>query len=685
MPGPFRFLPFFLCLIAFLPSRGAVPDTIKLEGVTVSVIPFQENRAEATGSLHSMALDNIDQLQVIDPSELMNRVPGVFMASGSYSTNRLTIRGIGSRTPYSSNRIRTYLDEIPLNTGDGVSTLEDIEMAGIGTIDILKGPSSALYGSGLGGVLVLQPYYPDRLGFNVSIASEFGSFGTSRSLLSATYKQNNTAVHAIFSHAASAGYRENSKFGRSNIFLNARYFGDRTRISFIFSLTNLYGQIPSSLNEEDFLENPEKAAGNWLAIEGYEQYIRLLSGLKLQSDLAEKLVNSFVVFAGSKDPYESRPFNILDDRSVSAGVRDYIMWDMGSLKLKAGVEYYYEWYDWKIYETNEGEQGALESQQRENRQYLNGFAFLKWEAAENFIVDAGLNLNVLNYKLETIFRDDSLDNSGSYSYDPVFSPRIGMNYRYRPDHYFFAAAGHGFSAPSLEETLLPEGMVNTELRPESGWNIEIGTRGRLWNKRVNYELAFYTIFLDDLLVTERITEEIFTGKNAGSARNSGLEFLAHVRLTENDAPGSFMSRITTGLTLSDNRFRDFVDEGEDYSGKHLPGIPGTILHVSAFNTIKNFDTRLQYRYTGAQWLTDGNEEAYGGYHLLNFRLSWKKGFTTIPFALEVYGGIKNILDTHYASMLLVNAPAFGSNSPRYYYPGLPRQFFGGFVLSFLSK
>jgi len=50
--------------------------------------------------------------------------------------------------------------------------------------------------------------------------------------------------------------------------------------------------------------------------------------------------------------------------------------------------------------------------------------------------------------------------------------------------------------------------------------------------------------------------------------------------------------------------------------------------------------------------------------------------------LGIYFGINNISDNHYASMLVVNAIGFGNNEPRYYYPGLPGNIYGGVQLMF---
>jgi len=46
------------------------------------------------------------------------------------------------------------------------------------------------------------------------------------------------------------------------------------------------------------------------------------------------------------------------------------------------------------------------------------------------------------------------------------------------------------------------------------------------------------------------------------------------------------------------------------------------------------------------------------------------------FDIGISAGVNNLLDTDYASMILVNAGSFGGNTPRYFYPGLPINAFG---------
>ena len=664
-----------------LQETSSLQDTLSLQDVTISVIPFQEKYGEATGGIVTISTGEQNVRHTINAADLINQAPGVYMASGTYNTNRLVIRGVGSRTPYHSNRIRAYLDDIPLTSGDGVTSLEDLDVLGIGSIEILKGPSSALYGSGLGGVVRLNSPYPRKDGFTAATVHTLGSFRTLKNGFHAGYKGDRLALFTGLSRSHSDGYRENSTYTRSNAFLSARYFGRRNTLSFTLNLVDLTAQIPSSLSESDFLEHPRKAAGNWLAIEGHETYLKVLGGLKLETDISRRLENRLVLFSTFRDPYESRPFNILDDRFYNLGFRETFQVDLSDLQIQTGMEYFYEWVDWQIYETENGEQGRLLSDHGERRQYMNTFLYVHWKPSGRLVLDAGLNANLLRYDLESHFNADTADHSGRYRYSPVLSPRLGISYNHTPGHYVYFSAGHGFSAPSLEETLLPEGNINTALKPETGWNLEVGGRGMLLQNTLQYDATLYAVYLNNLLVTERVAEDIFTGVNAGSALNSGFEFRGSFRPRSLwDVPLS--PEATLGVTLSRNRFVEFIDEGTDHSGNNLPGIPGGILHAALSGSLQAFEMDLQYRYTGSQWMDDANTGSYHGYHLVNIQLGWSLDLKSIPVEMELTAGIRNLVDTHYASMILVNAPSFGGTPARPYYPGLPRRVHAGFSIRY---
>jgi iron complex outermembrane receptor protein len=71
-------------------------------------------------------------------------------------------------------------------------------------------------------------------------------------------------------------------------------------------------------------------------------------------------------------------------------------------------------------------------------------------------------------------------------------------------------------------------------------------------------------------------------------------------------------------------------------------------------------------------MRDDNTLFTNAYQLANLMAGYEKSFNKISVSLS--SGIQNLFDTHYASMILINATGSGNQSPRYYYPGLPRNY-----------
>lgn len=672
-----------LCLLlTAVLQLQAQPDTINLQDVTISVTPFEQRLSKATGSLSILQPLPGDATLTFNIADEINTAPGVFMASGTHTTNRLTIRGIGSRTPYNSNRIRAYFEEIPLTNGDGVSTIEDIDMLGISRVEILKGPASAMYGSGLGGVVRLKAMLPAENGFTATITGGTGSYHKQKYGIHAGWKKNTTSLTLGLARSASDGFRENNRYERNNMFLHGKTGAPGNQLTFNLLVTDLFAQIPSSLNAEDFSSAPWKAASNWLAIEGFEEYTRITAGAGWKYIVNDKWENHVTLFTAWQDPYESRPFNILDDQSFFAGIRESLQYHAGELNIQAGFELFSEFYEWEIVETFSGTPGALQLQNTEVRRYGNLFGHAAWSPVEKLNVEAGLNFNLLEYRLQTKFHIDGTDQSGQYSYRPVLSPRLGINYHLTGDHFLHVSAGHGFSAPSLEETLLPEGLVNPDLLPETGWNTDIGIRGWTPSDRWFYDLAVYSIFLQNMLVTERTAEEVFTGINAGNARLTGVELFSRFDLSPVPGSSPWEYLLTTSVSLNSNRFTSFIDDGTDRSGNVLPGIPAQVIHARLRTTFREMlGLTVESLYSGRQFLDDANSLSYDGHIITHARAAWTLRPDNLPFSIQINMGVNNLFNTSYASMILINAPSFGGAAPRHYYPGMPRNFFAGVRLN----
>jgi iron complex outermembrane receptor protein len=518
-------------------------------------------------------------------------------------------------------------------------------------------------------------YTPEKSGNEGNIDLQYGSFNTLKAGASGTLNSGKARLWASLSHLNSDGYRENNEYSRTTLLSTARWMEQSWSVNATLLLVDVWGGIPSSLGKTMFEESPESAAPAWKAIEGYKEYSRAVASVSFNGKITQNLTGNLAIFGKYNDNYERRPFNNLDDQSLSGGVRGKIGYRTKKTELTAGVEWISEEYKWKLDKDN-----ILLNENSENRNHLNVFGIMYYKPVKELNISIAGAVNHITYKLTDEFPSNG-DQSGNRDFPTIVSPRLGINYAPGDIFSVYASAGHGFSLPSPEETLLPAGDVNPDIKPEQGWQYETGLRFDHPGKRIALEASLYWIELKDLLVTKRITEDIFTGINAGRTRHQGFELMLRSVVFEyNSFPGKLM--VDLGYSGSINKFIDFTDDSITYDGNILPGIPRQSVQMMlrwAFSKMFEFSTHMSY--PGDQYITDSNSLEYPGYFLGDIKLT-----TRVPLKqknlIQIYAGINNLTDTHYASMLIVNAVGFGNTEPRYYYPGLPRHYFGGIRLSF---
>jgi iron complex outermembrane receptor protein len=240
-----------------------------------------------------------------------------------------------------------------------------------------------------------------------------------------------------------------------------------------------------------------------------------------------------------------------------------------------------------------------------------------------------------------------------------------------PNFSVFGNISHGFSTPTFEETLLPAGKINTEIKPETGWNTEIGIRTLLYG-RVQFSASYYRIYIKNLLVARRTGEDAYVGVNAGKSLHPGFE--TEIKWNVTDTRNFPSLSFSGNATIANYHFTEFTDLDVDYSGNNLPGTSKTTFFALAnFNPTNYVNINLWYRFAGKMPVNDTNSSYSDAYGITNFETRFSGKLNKFKFELKA--GIQNIFDIQYASMLAVNAPAFGTSLPRYYYPGNPRNYF----------
>lgn len=658
-----------------------VPVSLPLETVTVSSELLRHKVFSTPASIGIIQQSRLEQSLGITFVEHLNTVPGVFVSQGAINTNKITIRGMGSRNPYGTNRIKAYYKGIPITGGDGTTEIEDLNITDIHRIEIIKGAKSAFYGSGMGGVILLSGNKPTTEGFVTRFSLEAGLYNSYKPEFLLQFKQANWTFQLNYGYTTSDGWRQNSTYQRNNLNFDGTYSGENTAIDLIFQFIDADAQIASSLNERTFAHSPDSAAANWLAINGFENYRKTLLGLRHKYRFSKTIENELVVFGNLYKGYESRPFNILVDDSEKMGIRETATVNFRSTAIHGGFELLKEQYTWSIFETLQGEQGEELSRFKELRTPVSLFIQSSHTFNQGALFELGLSYNWLSYELTRLL-PDSLNQTENFRYQPVLSPFLGISFPIMKKGVLYVSAGHGFSAPSVEETLMPEGAINPDLKPESGYNTELGFRWKGWHSKLFVDAALYYLWATNLLVTERISESVFFGKNAGSTRHAGLELSAAIKLNQNKQNRMPAVDFNTSYSFARHRFKNYTDNGVVFNGNYLAGIPNHQLWASLELKFKrNWYTQINFQWVGSQHLTDRNSEKQGSYQVTHLKIGQEFNLFA-QSKINWSFGVNNLFNQAYASMILINAPTINGQLPRYFYPGTPQNFYGQVSFSF---
>ncbi|HEY9184247.1 MAG TPA: TonB-dependent receptor [Salegentibacter sp.] len=668
------------------PSRENLSEVI----ITSTAIPARMQDLPAAVSLVSASdLKRGDNTNLV---EKFNNVPGMYVNQGALNTNKINIRGIGARSQYSTNRIQSYFDGIPLTTAEGDLTLDDIDPESLDRIEVIKGPTSSVYGAGLGGSVNLFSALPKSPKTEVALKSQVGSFNTLKNVVRAMHATKNTAINANYTELTSDGYRDNGEYDRQSALINARLqTSEENSLSLLATFTKLKAYIPSSLNEDDFLNNPQSANANWEAARGFESYERGLLGASYEHNFSENFSNTTSIYLSFRDGYEPRFFDILKEEQVSTGARTRFNLELLVFKLPSqisfGAEYYNEWYNgatfenlFREYENQGSVMGQRLSGNEQDRNYSNFFGQMNLELTNKWMLEAGFNINSTQYMLNDLYAQDEIDQSGDYRFDLIFSPRIGTTYEISPGKNLYGTLSHGFSTPTVAETLTPEGLINTALQPETGINYEMGFKGNWLENRLYTEISAYSIRIEDLLVAQRVAEDRYVGLNAGKTIHNGLEILLNYNFKL--SPGIF-AKPYFNAAFNFFEFEEFINNDQDFSGNKLPGVPKSTINLGLnLESDLGLDLFAGYRAVGEIPLDDANSGYSDNYQLFNLKASWSFDVFR-DVGVNFYAGINNVFDEHYAASILTNAVGFGGAAPRYYYPGNPRNYYGGMQLNYL--
>ncbi len=585
------------------------------------------------------------------------------MQSGALNTNRISIRGVGYREPFATTGIKIYLDEIPLTNGAGESSIEDIHPLILAGIDVWRGPSSALWGSGLGGMIHLKSKIPEGDAWYSGF--QLGSYDRLKIDQGLSFRYGNddqmaTNIHYQYLH--DSGYRDNNDY-RKHSFSWLQQWGGREKgysISSFFHAIDLKAFIPSSINENDYENSPYSAAPAWGAVKANEDYRKYIGGIHLKFSNSAHWAYNGALFGTFFDSDEVRPFNVLNEGNTSYGMRHRVTYNIRKTShLHLGIEFFKEEYSFSTYETLDGGvAGDQLSDQEEHRTYVNSFLQSEFDLSERWVLFGGLHLGIGKITNPDLKSDFPL----------AFYPTAGLNYLLKRNITLSGSISRGYSNLSLDDILNSDGMIAPGIKPETGWSEEIAIL--LGDPMSSYARAgFYNMKIENTIYTTMPDENSFEKHNLGSSTHQGAEFEYQATLFENkfDVQGSY--------TFQFNQSEVFDDK------EKIPGYPDhRTFNKLIYRPGKHWEIQLTHLYRSEIQLPFSTSQGEEGYQLVHIGTSHK--FSLGPkWELSVSATVQNLFDIKYASMFQANVVP-GTFLPRSFYPGKPRSFYVGINLKY---
>jgi len=251
-------LTFSLSLIP--PLISAATD---LEEIEVRATRMDQSLADFAGAISVVGEQEI-QLgrQQLALDESLNRVPGLFSQNRyNFAQDlRISLRGFGARANFGIRGIRIFVDGIPSTVTDGQSVIDDIELGTIERIEVIRGPSSSLFGSSSGGVISMwtesgtpDPYAEARF--------TLGEFDQQKYQLKTGGEVNKLNYFLNASYISYEGYRRHSELRQGTFNSKFTYdINESSDIQFIFNAMNSpTREDPGALTMAQALANPKQA------------------------------------------------------------------------------------------------------------------------------------------------------------------------------------------------------------------------------------------------------------------------------------------------------------------------------------------------------------------------------------------------------------------------------------------
>ncbi|NBI24502.1 TonB-dependent receptor [Klebsiella quasipneumoniae] len=644
----------------------------------------------------AVSVVNGDEMRQAAPrvnlSESLGAVPGLQVQNRqNYAQDlQLSIRGFGSRSTYGVRGLRIYVDGIPATMPDGQGQTSNIDIGSVDTIEVLRGPFSALYGNSSGGVINVTSQTGTQPP-TVEASSYYGSFGTWHYGMKATGAVGDGSHAGDVDYTVSTnrftthGYRDHSG-ARKNL-ANARLgvrINDVSKLTLLLNSVDIKANDAGGLTADEWRDNPRQSPRG-------DQYNtrkntrQTQAGLRYERQLSAQDDLSVMMYAGERETtqFQSIPRAPQLKPSHAGGVIDLTRHYQGidtrlthrgellvPVPLTAGLDYENMSERRKGYENfvmvngapQYGEQGALRRNERNLMWNVDPYLQTQWQLTDKLSLDAGVRYSSVWFDSNDYYiTPGNGDDSGDASYHK-WLPAGSLKYALTDAWNVYLSAGRGFETPTINELSYRsdnQSGLNFGLKPSTNDTVEIGSKTRIGNGLLT--AALFQTDTDNEIVVDSSSGGRTSYKNAGKTRRQGMELGLDQQFGES-------WRLKAAWTWLDATYRTNVCGDASCNGNRIPGIARNMGYASfGYQPEQGWYAGSDIRYMSDIMANDENTAKAPSWTVVGLTTGYKWSYGRMD--MDLFGRVDNLFDREYVGSVIVN-----ESNGRYYEPAPGRNY-----------
>lgn len=699
-------LPFTVLSAAAQESPKDTTRTQTLNSVQVSGWSNGQkgNQLDIARSIGTLTPVDFQRNSSLSLENSLNLLPGVVMQSRStFGGQRISIRGYGNNTNFNGQGVQVLLNNIPITDATGTTILDDVDFATLGKVEVIKGPASSLYGSGIAGVVNLYTLKSQPNQTRFVQENTFGSYGLWRNNTRIETAGEHSALIFNYGHQESEGFRRHSASRKDYAQMSGDFYvSDKSTISTYFAYANSHEELAGEMDSARFYSKQKWSDPDYLVNNSRVDVESFRGGVTSDYKIDGHFSNLSTAFFSAYTQYSPFAHGLTDNQAFTFGGRTGFVYSSGAgdkIHGILGAQFQKTLAFNKSYNLTNNVIGGIRGDLQNASMSYNAFTEWKFTLPSQFILTAGGSLNFTEFGITDMLANSAnpthANASGTRSFPAVFTPRISLLKMLNDHISVYADVSRGYTPPATSSVVIAAiGKVNRDLSPESGMQYEIGTKGDLLNRKLSYQLALFDLDIRNKIVSQTIpaaggqpqyTEFV----NAGRQQDLGAELsLSYLLLDDKNAAITQLRPFLT-YAWSDFKYKDFKSDHNnnaatvDYTDKKVAGVAPSVLNLGIdLQTKSGFYAYLNYRFNGAVPYTFDNLHYAKSFNLLNGKIGYRNVLGR-HFSMDLYVGADNLTSSTYYTFLFYSGNLAGTTDPHFLPMPYKTTVYGGAKLAYI--